>query len=79
MDFTVPDAKAPTVTITAPTSASTMTATTSTITLAGTATDDAAVASVTWTNNLGGSGTATGTTNWSAAGVPIKPAAEIGF
>jgi len=42
------------------------------IDLAGTASDDIGVAGVTWTNDRGGSGTATGTTDWSVLGVPLQ-------
>jgi hypothetical protein len=77
MDFVVPDTKIPTVAITAPTSASTFAAATSTIALGGTATDDIGVVSVTWTNNLGGSGTATGTSSWSVAALPILAGTNI--
>ena len=77
MDFTVADGSAPVVTIVAPTSASTFSTTATSVALSGTASDDAGVSLVTWTNNLGGSGTATGTTTWSVAGVAIKPGSNV--
>jgi Ca2+-binding RTX toxin-like protein len=63
----------PTITITSPTTAPEMTATTPFLTLAGTATDDAPLASVTWANGRFSSarGTATGTTSWSAPNIPL--------
>jgi Ca2+-binding RTX toxin-like protein len=61
----------PAITITSPTADPTFTSDASTITLAGTAADDTGIASVTWVNNRGGAGTATGTTNWTAAGIPL--------
>ena len=71
MDFSVPDTRVPTVTIATPTTASTFATAGATIALAGTASDDAAVTQVTWTNNKGGSGTATGTASWSVASLPV--------
>jgi hypothetical protein len=76
LDFVVPDTKIPTVVISVPTPASSYTSPTSSVTIGGTATDDAGVVSVTWTNNLGGSGTATGTTSWSAL-VPLKAGTNL--
>src|SRR5207244_3355032 len=66
------DAMPPTVTITSPTSASTYSTTSSPLTLGGTAWDNNAVTQVTWVNSRGGSGTATGTTSWTASGIPIQ-------
>jgi hypothetical protein len=77
MDFTVPDGKSPTITITSPTSASTHSATAGTLAMAGTASDDAGVTQVTWTNNLGGSGTASGTTAWSVASIALKAGTNV--
>ena len=71
--YTPPDTIAPTVTITSPTAASTYTTTSLSITLAGTATDNVGVTQVTWANNRGGSGTASGTTSWTAAGIALQP------
>jgi len=63
------DAVPPTVTIVSPGSSmvSTMAAT---ITISGTASDNVGVSSVGWTTSTGGSGTAAGTTSWSAS-VPL--------
>ena len=69
--------QAPVITITTPTTDPTFTSDASTITLAGTAADDGTVVSVTWVNNRGGSGTATGTTNWTAAGIPLFGGANL--
>lgn len=41
------------------------------ITVAGTASDNFGVVSVTWRNNRGGSGQATGTTAWKIASIPV--------
>ena len=43
------------------------------VTLHGTASDKVGVTAVTWSNSRGGSGTATGTTSWTASGVPLQP------
>ncbi len=67
----------PVITITTPTADPTFTSDASTITLAGTATDDAGIASVTWVNDRGGSGAATGTTNWTAAGIPLSGGVNV--
>jgi hypothetical protein len=64
--YTPPDTIAPTVSVTGP--AETLE---STITLSGTAGDNEAVVSVTWSNDRGGSGTASGTTAWTAAGIAL--------
>ena len=64
--FTPPDTQVPTVTIATPTSSSTHAASTDFVVLGGTASDNVGVTQVTWTNDRGGSGTASGTTSWSA-------------
>jgi Ca2+-binding RTX toxin-like protein len=62
----------PTITITSPTTAPETTATTPFLTLAGTATDDTPLASVTWANRrFPATGAATGTTSWSAPNIPL--------
>jgi hypothetical protein len=69
----------PTIAITSPTSASTFSTAggTTAIDLAGTAGGTNGVSQVTWTNNRGGSGTATGTTSWSISAVPLQPGANL--
>lgn len=71
------DVAPPTVTITSPTSASSYTAAGPEVSLAGLATDDRAVTSVTWVNDRGGSGTATGTGQWLAATVAVRPGTNV--
>jgi len=61
------DSTAPVVTITSPTSATTYSMTSTSVTLGGTASDNVGVTQVSWTNDRGGSGTASGTTNWNAS------------
>jgi hypothetical protein len=72
-----PDTTRPNVTITSPTSSSTYSTTSSSLNLAGTASDGTLVASVTWANDRGGTGTASGTTNWTASGIPLQPGKNV--
>lgn len=73
------DGSNPTVSITDPTTASSLTTTNSTITLGGNANDNNRLVSVTWSNNRGGSGTATlasnapPSTTWSAPNIALQP------
>lgn len=73
---TAPDTTAPVVTITGPTSSSTYATTASTLSLGGTASDAVGVTQVSWVNNRGGSGTATGTTTWSA-GIALQSGSNL--
>ena len=66
------DVVAPTIAINSPVPDPTYTAATSPLTLGGTASDNVGLAQVTWTNDRGGSGTATGTTAWSIVGIPLQ-------
>ena len=67
----------PVITITSPTADPTFTSEAASITLAGTAADDTGIASVTWVNNRGGSGAASGTTSWTASGIPLAGGVNI--
>jgi hypothetical protein len=64
------DRTAPSLTITNPSTAGVIT-TASLRVMAGRASDASGIASITWENSLGGSGTATGTTNWMAT-IPLQ-------
>ena len=64
-----PDTTGPTLTITFPSSTSVAT-TLASLTFMGTASDRSGVASVTWSTNTGGAGSASGTTEWSAT-IPL--------
>ena len=68
---------APTITITTPTADPAYVSITSTISLAGTAADDVAVTEVTWSNDRGGSGDATGTANWNITQIPLLPGQNV--
>ena len=62
----------PLLTITSPVNAPTYTTNAATLNLAGTTIDASTlVTSVAWTNSLGGSGTASGTSSWSIANLPL--------
>ena len=63
--------------ITTPTANPTLSTAATTIDLAGTASDDLGVTSVTWINDRGGSGTASGTASWSIAGIPLRSGANV--
>src|SRR5439155_10396239 len=71
------DITQPTVTITSPTSNPTYSTATSSLTIGGTASDALGVTQVTWANNRGGSGTATGTTSWSASGIVLQSGSNV--
>jgi len=71
------DTTPPTIGITSPTSAATYLTSASSINLGGTASDNVGVTQVTWSNNRGGSGTATGTTSWTVNGVALQTGANV--
>lgn len=58
--------------LTAPTTATSLTSTASTIALRGTASHSSGIARIQWINAGGGSGTATGTTNWSTSDIALS-------
>src|SRR5437660_945341 len=74
---TLTDTAPPTITITAPTSGATYTSSSSSLTLGGTASDNVGVTQVTWANSLGGSGTAIGTTAWTASGIGLQVGTNV--
>ena len=75
--YTPPDATPPTVTVTTPTSSSTYSTGSSTVNLGGSASDNVGVTQVTWANNRGGSGTASGTTSWTVSGITLQSGANV--
>lgn len=77
LTVTFTDSTAPAVTITSPTSGTTYSANSSPLTLGGTASDNVGVTQVTWSNNRGGSGTATGTMSWSANGIVLQSGSNM--
>jgi Putative Ig domain len=72
-----PVVTAPTVAITVPTAAATFATTGSLLSLRGTASASAGVSQVTWANDRGGNGTATGTTDWSTASIPLQGGVNV--
>jgi hypothetical protein len=68
----LPDTTPPTVAITTPTTSPTYSTGSTPLTLMGTAGDDVGVTQVTWANDRGGSGTATGTMTWAASGIALQ-------
>ncbi|MGC8861518.1 MAG: Ig-like domain-containing protein, partial [Armatimonadota bacterium] len=77
LTVTYVDAVPPTVSITSPTTAATYTTNASLLNIAGTASDDVAVVSVTWSNDRGGSGTCSGTSSWSASGIGLQSGQNV--
>jgi hypothetical protein len=74
------DVIAPTVVITGPTTAATYTTSALSLTLSGTAADNVGVSQVTWASSNGsngGSGTATGTTTWTADGIVLLEGTNV--
>lgn len=72
------DTTDPSIVITAPTDQATYNTPNATITtIAGTCADDVAVDSVTWSCDVCGSGTATGTTSWSIATISLMEGANV--
>ena len=69
--YTPPDTQNPTITITSPTSSSTYATSNWVITLGGTASDNKGVTSISWSNNRGGFGVASGTTSWSCSNISL--------
>lgn len=67
------DRSPPTIAITAPASGGTYATASASLALAGTAADNVGVVRVTWYNDRGGSGTASGTTQWSVAALKLYP------
>ncbi len=72
------DTTAPNITISGPTSSTTYTSSSASLTtLAGTASDNVGVTQVSWSNNLGGSGTASGTTSWSVGSIALQSGTNV--
>jgi uncharacterized protein (TIGR03437 family) len=63
----------PAIAITSPTTSASFTTTSSSVSLTGTASDSAGITQVTWTTDGGGSGVASGTTNWTINGMVLAP------
>ena len=72
-----PDTTAPTVTITAPTTSGTYVTSSSTLSISGTASDNVSVTAVSWATDRGKSGTASGTTSWTASAVALLSGTNV--
>jgi hypothetical protein len=70
------DTAPPTVDISTPTTSSTHSTTTTPLTIGGSASDNVGVTEVTWTSSRGDSGTASGTTSWTAS-VPLLQGSNV--
>jgi YD repeat-containing protein len=70
------DTSPPSISITVPTSDPSFTTSNAAIDLSGTAADNVGVSLITWANDRGGIGTATGTTFWTISGVHLQPGAN---
>lgn len=71
------DVTAPVVSITSPTADATYETSSSPVNLGGTASDAVGVTSVTWSNDKGGSGSASGTTEWTITGISLQSGANV--
>ncbi len=67
------DTRPPVLALTSPTGGASYDTTTTPLALAGTATDDTGVVEVSWRNDRGGSGIATGTASWQIPAVDLMP------
>jgi uncharacterized membrane protein len=71
------DTTPPMVNITSPTTNPTYATSSSTIDISGTSSDNVGVTAVTWANDRGGSGSATGTTSWSVTGITLQSGVNV--
>ena len=71
------DTNSPVIAVTSPTSDSSFSTNIATVNLSGSASDNIGVTLVTWANDRGGIGTASGTTNWIISGVHLQKGANV--
>jgi hypothetical protein len=71
------DTTAPTVAITVPVTTAVYVTSQASVALAGTASDNVGVTSVSWSNDRGGSGTASGADNWSIAAIALQNGVNV--
>ena len=72
----VMDTAPPSVTISSPTSSASYTTNGPAVSVAGTSSDANGVRQVSWVNDRGGSGVASGTSSWNAASIPLQSGAN---
>jgi hypothetical protein len=75
--YTPGDTTAPVITIKSPTTRTKYRTKNSSINLSGNASDNVGVSQVTWSNSLGGSGTAGGTSSWSISNIPLSKGTNV--
>jgi len=75
--YSEPDTSKPSVTISGPTAGTSYTASASPLTVSGTSSDNIGVTQVNWSTDRGASGSASGTTNWTAAGIALQSGSNI--
>jgi hypothetical protein len=75
--YSLPDNSPPSVTITSPTTNPTYSTNAASLNIGGTASDDVAVTSVSWSNDRGGSGVCEGTESWSASGITLQEGENV--
>ncbi len=77
LSATYVDGTAPVVTFYSPTTAGAFTTPGTSVVIGGTASDNVGVTQVGWTNDRGGSGTAFGTSGWSASGIVLAAGTNV--
>jgi GH25 family lysozyme M1 (1,4-beta-N-acetylmuramidase) len=75
--YNPPDTINPSISITSPVSGSTYSTSSSSVSIAGSASDNVGVTQVTWSNDRGGSGIASGTTSWSVSGISLQSGQNV--
>ncbi len=70
-EYSTPDMSVPEISITSPTTDTSFGTDSDSVAIGGTASDDVGITLISWSNLTGGSGKATGTTNWSIAAIPL--------
>jgi molybdopterin-binding protein len=75
--YTIPDTTEPVIVISSPTSDTIYSTGVGNITISGTASDNKRVTQVSWVNSAGGNGIASGTDNWSIAGLGLSEGKNV--
>lgn len=75
--YTAPDSTAPTVSIASPTAASSYATASASMAIGGSASDNVGVTQVSWVNDRGGNGAASGTTAWSVSAVALQSGTNV--
>jgi uncharacterized repeat protein (TIGR02543 family) len=75
--YSPPDSTAPVVRVAGNTAGVERSVNTASVDVSGSSNDNVGVVEVTWVNNRGGSGTATGTNPWTVTALPLAPGANV--